>query len=60
MKRVRCACGWEITGPQDDIVPLVIEHGEKFHNMRATPEQVIATLESAESTEAPESDQPTP
>jgi predicted small metal-binding protein len=55
MKRVRCACGWEITGPQDDIVPLVIEHGEKFHNMKATPEQVIATLESVEARESDQS-----
>ena len=60
MRTAKCACGWQITGPQEEVVPAVIEHGEKFHNMRATPEQVIATLESAETPEAPESDQPTP
>jgi predicted small metal-binding protein len=48
MKTLRCACGWEITGPQDEVVEAVIEHGEKLHNMLATREEVLARLESAE------------
>ncbi len=40
---VRCGCGWEVTGPEAVVVPAVIEHGEKVHNMTATPEQVLAT-----------------
>jgi predicted small metal-binding protein len=40
---VRCACGWEITGPEAEVVPAVIEHGERLHNMTATPEQVLAS-----------------
>ncbi|HEY3057903.1 MAG TPA: DUF1059 domain-containing protein [Chloroflexota bacterium] len=48
MKRVKCACGWEIVGTEDEVVPAVIEHGEKFHNMRATREDVLASLEAAE------------
>jgi predicted small metal-binding protein len=48
MKTAKCACGWQITGPQDEVVPAVIEHGEKFHNMRATPEEVQAMLQTAE------------
>jgi len=48
VKRVKCACGWQIEGTEEEVVPAVIEHGEKFHNMRATREEVLATLESAE------------
>ena len=39
---VRCACGWESTGPTDDVVPITIEHGRRVHNMIATREQVLA------------------
>jgi predicted small metal-binding protein len=39
---VRCACGWEATGLEADVVPATIEHGRRLHNMEATPEQVLA------------------
>jgi predicted small metal-binding protein len=39
---VRCACGWEATGTEADVVPATIEHGRRLHNMKATPEQVLA------------------
>ena len=39
---VRCACGWETTGIEADVVPATIEHGRRIHNMEATPEQVLA------------------
>jgi predicted small metal-binding protein len=45
VKRLRCACGWEVTGSEDEVVPQVIEHGERLHNMRATREEVLARLE---------------
>ena len=39
---VRCACGWETSGTEADVVPATIEHGRRLHNMEATPEQVLA------------------
>jgi predicted small metal-binding protein len=39
---VRCACGWEVTGTETDVVPATIEHGRRLHNMEATPDQVLA------------------
>jgi predicted small metal-binding protein len=53
MKTAKCACGWQISGPQEEVVPAVIEHGEKVHNMKATADEVIASLNAAE---APRSD----
>jgi predicted small metal-binding protein len=49
MKRARCACGWECTGTEDEVVAATMEHAEKIHNMRSTRERVLANLESAES-----------
>jgi predicted small metal-binding protein len=43
--RVGCACGWEVVGSADVVVPAVLEHGEKIHNMSGTPEQVLANAE---------------
>jgi len=40
----RCACGWEITGSEDDVVDATIDHGRRIHNMEATREQVIEVL----------------
>ena len=40
----RCACGWEVTGPEDVVVDATIEHGRRIHNMEATREQVLAVL----------------
>jgi predicted small metal-binding protein len=39
---VGCACGWEVTGTENDIVPAVLDHGERIHNMPGTREQVLA------------------
>ena len=44
----RCACGWEMTGEEEDVVPAVIEHGARIHNMQATREEVLARLESVD------------
>jgi predicted small metal-binding protein len=40
----RCACGWEVTGTEDEVVDATIEHGRRIHNMEASREQVIAAL----------------
>jgi predicted small metal-binding protein len=45
---IRCACGWEVTGPEGEVVPATIDHGQRLHNMTATPEQVLATAVSLE------------
>jgi predicted small metal-binding protein len=46
--RTRCACGWERTGPIDEVVAATIEHGTRLHNMTATREQVLAAAEAVE------------
>jgi predicted small metal-binding protein len=40
--RVRCACGWEVVGVEDEVVEATQEHGRRIHNMAATREQVLA------------------
>jgi len=39
---VRCACGFEVRGTDEEVVPLVQQHGRDLHNMDVTPEQVRA------------------
>ena len=43
--RVGCACGWEVIGTEAEVVPAVLEHGERVHNMSGTREQVLANAE---------------
>jgi predicted small metal-binding protein len=43
--RVGCACGWEVVGTETEVVPAVLEHGERIHNMTGTREQVLANAE---------------
>jgi predicted small metal-binding protein len=43
-----CVCGWEITGPEDEVVDAVIEHGRKIHNMVATREDVLTQAQRVE------------
>ena len=40
----RCACGWEITGSEDEVVDATIDHGRRIHNMAATRDEVLAVL----------------
>jgi hypothetical protein len=40
----RCECGWEVTGPLDEVVDATIEHGRRIHNMEASRDQVLAVL----------------
>jgi predicted small metal-binding protein len=39
---VRCVCGWETAGAEDDVVEATIDHGRRLHNMESTREQVLA------------------
>jgi predicted small metal-binding protein len=43
--RVGCACGWDVSGTENEVVPAVLEHGERVHNMRGTREAVLANAE---------------
>jgi hypothetical protein len=40
--RVRCICGWEVVGTEDEVVPATQAHGRRLHNMEATRDQVLA------------------
>ncbi len=58
---VRCACGWESRGPEDEVVVATRAHGERFHNMSATREQILAMAvrpETASGDAAPGEAQP--
>jgi predicted small metal-binding protein len=46
----RCACGWEVTGTEEEVVDATIEHGRRIHNMEATREQVLTALHDAATT----------
>ena len=46
--RVRCVCGWETSGPEDDVVAQTQEHGRRIHNMEATREEVLAMAVAVE------------
>ena len=48
----RCACGWEITGTEDEVVDATIDHGRRIHNMEATREQVLEALHRGEAVDA--------
>jgi hypothetical protein len=50
--RVRCACGWETAGTEDDVVAATSEHGELVHNMRATRDEILAMALPAASQES--------
>jgi predicted small metal-binding protein len=39
---VRCVCGWETTGPEDNVVTATVEHGRRMHNMTPTRDEVLA------------------
>jgi len=40
--RLRCACGWETSGTEDEVLAAATEHGERVHNMRPTRDEVLA------------------
>jgi predicted small metal-binding protein len=51
-----CACGWEITGSEEEVVDATIDHGRRIHNMEATRAEVLAVLHEAGTTSDPVSE----
>ena len=45
---VRCACGWETRGEEEEAVAATQVHGRRIHNMESTREQVLALAQSEE------------
>ena len=43
---IRCACGWETTGPEDAAVEVTTEHGRAMHNMTPTRDEVLAMADA--------------
>ena len=39
---VRCLCGWETAGTEDEVVAATGEHGRRLHNMDATRDEILA------------------
>ncbi len=37
-----CACGWEATGSENDIVSAAKVHGREIHNMDVSHEEAMA------------------
>jgi predicted small metal-binding protein len=44
---VNCDCGFEARGTEQELIPIVQKHGTEVHNMRVTPEQVLAMARPA-------------
>lgn len=42
--RLRCACGWETSGSEDEVVAAATEHGDAVHNMRPTRAEILAMV----------------
>jgi predicted small metal-binding protein len=50
---VRCACGWETTGVENDVIVATTEHGRRVHNMTPTRDEVLAMALARPQTEHP-------
>jgi predicted small metal-binding protein len=44
---VRCECGFETRGTEDELIPVVQKHGREVHNMEVNREQVLAMARPA-------------
>jgi predicted small metal-binding protein len=42
--RLRCACGWETRGAEEEVIAAATEHGARVHNMRPTRDEVLAMV----------------
>ena len=49
-----CACGLELRGTREELIPLVRQHGRDVHNMDVTDEQVIAMAKPAGTASVPD------
>jgi predicted small metal-binding protein len=50
---LRCACGWETSGTEDEVVAATQEHGRRTHNMSPSRDEVLAMVAATEAAEAP-------
>lgn len=53
---VRCVCGWEVRGSEEEVVAATREHGEQLHNMTASREQILAMAVGSAPDEPPRPD----
>ena len=44
---VRCECGFEARGTDDEVVKAMQHHAVSAHNMKATREEILARAERA-------------
>lgn len=42
MYLLSCACGWEASGTEDEVVTAAQTHGRDLHNMDVTHDQAMA------------------
>ncbi len=45
---VRCACGWQTKGTEDEVVAETQEHGRRLHNMLPSRSDVLAMVATAD------------
>lgn len=48
---VRCECGWETVGTEDEVVTATQAHGVEVHNMQASRADVMAMSSTVEPTD---------
>lgn len=48
LKEVTCECGFTARGTEEELIPIVQQHGKQVHGMDVTREQVLAQLKSVE------------
>jgi hypothetical protein len=48
IKVVRCVCGLELRGTDEQLVPAVQQHGRELHNMDVTVDEVLAMATPAD------------
>jgi hypothetical protein len=51
---IRCACGWEVRGPEATVIPATQEHGQRSHNMLPTREEVLAMAVGTSARDVPQ------
>jgi predicted small metal-binding protein len=44
LKQVTCECGWTAKGTEDELVPLIQQHGRDVHGLEVTREQAVAQM----------------
>lgn len=50
---LRCACGWETTGTEAEVVAAATDHGARVHIMHPTREEVLAMITYSDAIERP-------